>query len=96
MHLGKAQGHDVLRTQFPLSGLVLTLLELAGCAAVLACAGAGVGAGAGFAGAGFGAAGGMYSGPLLPQPEIAANARQAGNSRIDRRMMQNPWMTHAV
>jgi hypothetical protein len=85
----------VLRDQLPLSGLVTTLLALAGCAAVLACAGDGV-AGAGLAGAGFGSGGGMYSGPLLPQPEIATKARQVGNSRIDRRMVQNPWVTGAV
>jgi hypothetical protein len=85
----------VLSRQLPLSGLVTTLLELAGWDAVLACAGADVGAGFGAGLAAAGEAGGMYNGPLLPQPETAARARQAGN-RIDRRMVQSPGGTAAV
>jgi hypothetical protein len=84
--------------------LVVTLLELAGTAdellvaglaevlllagawAVLLFAGAGLCAGTV---AGLGGCGGKYSGPLLPQPAIAANARQAGSSRIIRRMVRD-------
>jgi hypothetical protein len=96
MHLRKSQRHRFNRySQPPPSGLVTTLLALAGVAAVLAAAGAG--AGAGFAGAGASAGlGGMYNGPLLPQPESAAKTRQAGSSKIDRRMMQSPRETIAV
>jgi len=79
--------------QLPPSGLVTTLLELAGAADVLLlvgaedvllCAGAEAGAGAAL-----GVAGGIYNGPLLPQPASMDSARQAGNSRIDRRMVRD-------
>jgi hypothetical protein len=97
VHLGKTHRHPLSPSdQLPLSGWVITLLELAGCAAVLACAGKGVGVGVGFVSVAFGSGGGMYSGPLLPQPAIAAKARQAGSSRIDRRMVQSPEGTRAV